>query len=55
MLKGQALDLDHQVMRMFGGKDGPVRMAHASCNRRKGAIIGNKVRAARRKRWESRW
>ena len=55
MRQGQALDLDHQVMRMFGGADGPVRIAHAGCNRSMGAKIGNRLRKRRRKPPESRW
>lgn len=44
MLKGQALDLDHVIPRAFGGKDGPVRIAHAGCNRSAGARLGNLTR-----------
>jgi 5-methylcytosine-specific restriction endonuclease McrA len=43
MLKGQALDLDHEVPRVVGGK-GPRRMAHRRCNRSAGARLGNKLR-----------
>lgn len=55
MLKGQALDLDHQLPRVLGGSGGPVRMAHAGCNRSIGAKIGNRLRKRRRKPPESRW
>lgn len=58
MLKGQKLDLDHAIPRVMGGAGGPTRMAHAHCNRRMGALIGNQrrwtaFRAARRvsRRW----
>jgi hypothetical protein len=32
----QDLDLDHLIPRSAGGAGGPVRLAHASCNRRHG-------------------
>lgn len=55
MLKGQPLDLDH-VNPRWGAQNapGPFRMAHARCNRRLGAMLGNRLRAARKPR-ESRW
>jgi hypothetical protein len=46
MYRDQALDLDHQVPRVYGGAKGPRRLAHATCNRRDGQAIG----IARRKR-----
>lgn len=50
MFRAQALDLDHVRPRMLGGADGPAVLAHASCNRRAGAVLGNSVRSARRRR-----
>lgn len=41
---GQRLDADHAVPRTLGGKDSPLRWAHASCNRRAGARLGNALR-----------
>jgi 5-methylcytosine-specific restriction endonuclease McrA len=59
MLRGQPLDLDHVVPRMFGGAGGPTRMVHSRCNRRMGAILGNRVRwgpaKAREGTVRSRW
>jgi len=45
----QALDLDHEVARALGGKDGRTRLTHASCNRSRGASMGNRLRGARRR------
>lgn len=36
------LDLDHTVPVSRGGMGGPVRLAHAYCNRRAGGLIGNR-------------
>ena len=41
---GQAIDLDHVVSRALGGVNGPRRLAHRRCNRRAGAILGNRLR-----------
>lgn len=51
-----ALDLDHVVLRAQGGADGPVRWAHARCNRREGGRVAAKFRregfrAKRSRRW----
>jgi hypothetical protein len=43
----QKLDLDHAVPRALGGQ-GPRRIVHARCNRRAGAILGNRLRGQRR-------
>lgn len=49
MYRGQALDGDHhQTPLAFGGVL-PDALAHASCNRRAGAILGNRLRGARRR------
>lgn len=48
MLRGQNLDLDHQVARALGGHHGPRRMAHAHCNRSAGGKLGAQLRQARR-------
>jgi len=58
MYARQALDLDHVRPRAFGGADGPALLAHASCNRRAGAIQGNRMRRTRfrrRRRTLPRW
>lgn len=44
MSRRQRLDLDHVTPRVLGGTDGPSRMAHATCNRRAGAVLGNRLR-----------
>lgn len=51
------LDYDHVVPRALGG-NGPRRLVHRRCNRRAGAILGNRMRrgkarakAARYNRW----
>jgi hypothetical protein len=48
MLPGQALDAGHSVDRALGGTVAD-RMEHASCNRRAGAILGNRLRARLRR------
>ena len=53
MWRSQRLDLDHSVPRAFGGQ-GPRRLAHATCNRRAGAILGNQLRGAARRGQPSR-
>jgi 5-methylcytosine-specific restriction endonuclease McrA len=47
MHRDQALDLDHAIPRALGGADGPLRLAHARCNRSAGARLGNQ-RAGKR-------
>jgi hypothetical protein len=54
MLKGQFLDLDHEIPRVLGGTDGPVRITHRSCNRRLGARLAGRLRS-RDNRVRSRW
>ncbi len=49
MYRWQILELDHTVPRALGGTNGPTALAHRYCNRRKGAILGNKLRARRRR------
>lgn len=49
MLQGQDLDLDHdQLPRALGGRAGQGRMAHRSCNRRAGSLLGAAMRRARK-------
>jgi hypothetical protein len=48
MLACMKLDFDHSTPLVFGG-DGPRRLAHASCNRRAGVRLGNRLRSARRR------
>jgi 5-methylcytosine-specific restriction endonuclease McrA len=48
MLPGQALDLDHLIPRSRGGAGGPVRLAHASCNRRAGQQLSSARSRAKR-------
>lgn len=49
MYRGQALEADHHgVAKAMGGLL-PDALAHASCNRRAGAILGNRMRGARRR------
>lgn len=48
MLKGQALDLDHEVPLALGG-GGRSRMAHRYCNRAAGARLRNTLYAGRRR------
>lgn len=47
MLKGQDLDLDHEIPRALGGKAGQGRMTHRHCNRSAGARLGNALRGRR--------
>jgi hypothetical protein len=49
MWEGQQLDLDHATPRVLGGTGHDSRLAHASCNRRAGARLGNRLRGARRR------
>ena len=54
MFADDDLDLDHVRPRSEGGASGPVRWAHASCNRSAGASLGNAQRArfgVRSRRW----
>jgi len=44
----QKLDLDHSVPCVFGG-DGPRRLTHASCNRREGTLLRNRLYRHKRK------
>ncbi len=57
MERGQALELDHSVPRALGGHAAPRRMAHAGCNRRAGARLGNQMSraAGRAGRPSRRW
>jgi len=50
MYRGQKLELDHLIPRAYGGTDGPVALAHQYCNRRAGAVLGNKSPKRRRPR-----
>lgn len=52
MVYGQALDLDHTVPLALGGRDGD-RIAHARCNRSRGARV-RVARARARRRGVSR-
>lgn len=49
MYRGQALEADHHQVPMAMGGVLPDALAHASCNRRAGAILGNRLRGARRR------
>lgn len=51
MAEGQLLELDHVWPRVLAGPNnaGPRMIVHRSCNRRAGAILGNKLRAALRR------
>lgn len=56
MVAGQPLDADHAYARALGGAGGPLRWAHASCNRSAGAILGNALRGVdMRVPWADRW
>jgi hypothetical protein len=45
----QRLDADHRAVPLASGQGGlPDTLAHASCNRRAGAVLGNRMRGARR-------
>ncbi len=48
--KTQQLHYDHVVPRALGGGSGPRLFSHARCNVRAGAILGARMRAARRRR-----
>jgi 5-methylcytosine-specific restriction endonuclease McrA len=48
MRPDQALDLDHTIPRVLGGSRGPLRIAHASCNRRSGAVLRNRLARERK-------
>jgi len=41
-------DADHIVPRILGGDSGPLRHMCRSCNRSRGATLGNRMRGARR-------
>lgn len=45
MYKWQKLDRDHVIDRSLGGASGPAVLAHASCNRRAGARLGNRLQS----------
>ncbi len=49
MYHWQPIELDHLVPRALGGIGGPTALAHQHCNRRQGAILGNRLRARRRR------
>lgn len=49
MYRGQALEADHHGVPMTMGGLLPDALAHASCNRRAGAVLGNRMRGARRR------
>lgn len=53
MFADMPLDFDHAVPRALGGDASSGRWAHRRCNRRAGAILGNKLRrrSATRLRW----
>ena len=38
----QSLDLDHTIPVVYGGGSGRTRLTHSYCNRRAGALIGNR-------------
>ena len=44
MYSWQDLDRDHVIDRVHGGANGPAVLAHASCNRSRGATMGNQMR-----------
>lgn len=52
MFPEQALDADHETPRALGGTVAG-RLLHASCNRRRGAQLGNALRAGRPRRGPS--
>lgn len=52
---GQRLDADHAVPRVLGDAPGPLRWAHARCNRSAGARLGNALRGGFRERWIDQW
>ena len=47
----QAWDLDHETPVAWGGANGPVRPAHARCNRTHGGGIRTRRRAAPSRQW----
>lgn len=55
MTQDQPLDLDHIIPRALGGTGGPVQVAHSSCNRRSGALLGQTIRFGGRKKVPQRW
>ena len=45
IMPGQSWDLDHLIPLALGGDvDGPTHPAHSSCNRSRGAAMGNRRR-----------
>jgi len=44
MYSHQPIELDHLIPRRLGGGDGPVALAHQTCNRRAGAQLSNLLR-----------
>src|SRR5512142_1369094 len=50
MHKWQPIELDHLIPRAYGGAGGPVALTHRRCNRRAGAIIGNRSPKRRARR-----
>lgn len=44
MFRAQRLDYDHYPGRRYGGPQ-VMRLSHSRCNRRAGAIAGNRMRA----------
>ena len=48
-------DLDHIIPTIHGGFHGPVRWMCRSCNRSKGAALGNALRATRKTFVRPRW
>lgn len=54
MWPDMALDADHVNPRATGGTDGPLRWAHATCNRREGGRLRQALRQSqpvRSRRW----
>jgi|SRR5215475_1659641 len=41
------VNADHVIPRALGGANGPKVLAHEHCNKSAGAVLGNKLRAAR--------
>ncbi len=48
MYRAQGLDADHFARARALGGELPDQLAHRSCNRRAGAVLGNRLRGARR-------
>jgi len=44
--KARLLDYDHVIPVALGGMDGPKRLSHRTCNRRAGAVMGNRMRGS---------